>query len=321
MPPLRPGMVGDDVTSLQLALIAVGLVAGQPTGGYDATTQKAVMELQRRAGLAQTGVMDDASWNALYQLQASVAPASDGGTVSTPRKPGTIQGDTTNIVGSGNGGAILLALLVGAATYWAHKKSHAYSDDDDGDEDEGDEEDDGEDIDFIPPRQRRAQLDDAVTDSLIDEPAVVSQSGRAGDCKKAAMLLLRRQGLVQRPNEKTLYDRVVRKVASNCRGEEGAIEEAIEEEQDRRDEAEAEVGSKLIRDARDTAKMPEHGFRKTKFKLTRKSTTEGRQEGVRKAGRRGSSAIEVRRGGKKIHSLRKEKAKTKRGYTWRKETE
>lgn len=302
---LARGMSGDDVVVLQQRLAATGLLGGTPDGQFDDATQQAVVEAQRRAGLPQTGVVDDSTWAALGIRTEPEIVSTSPAAAPTPPTP--------------TRGALLFAGLLFGGIYWyTHRhEAAAFEEDDEDEEDDSDEEDE-----FVPPEQREAAIgdyEDAVTDSLIDEPATISASGRPGDCKKAAMRLLRVQALVQRPSERSIYDRVVRKVASNCRGAEEALEEAVEEAAALREEAEEAVGARLIRSAGDTSRMPEHGFRKTKRKLTRKTTSEGRPEGVRGRGRRGASAIEVRRGGKKSHSLRKEKSKTKRGYTWRRE--
>lgn len=304
---LARGMSGDDVVVLQQRLAAAGLLGGTPDGQFDDATQQAVVEAQRRANLPQTGVVEDSTWAALGLRTETTDLA-----VTTPAAPPQPQAPTR--------GALLFAGLLFGGIYWyTHRHEAAAFEEDD--EDEDDEEDESG---FVPPAARSAAVgdyEDAVTDSLLDEPATISASGRPGDCKKAAMRLFRVQSLAQRPNERALYDRVVRKVASNCRGAEEALEEAVEEAAQLREEAEEAVGAKLIRSAHDIAPgtSHEHGFRKSKKKLTKKTITEGRPEGVRGRGRRGASAIEVRRGGKRSHGLRKEKSKTKRGYTWRRE--
>lgn len=347
MEPLYLGATGDDVMSLQLALVAIGLLGGEPTGQFDQVTQRAVIEVQRRARLNQTGVVDDATWSAIWQMQASVAPSPDTNTPGVGARPGTTYTDPLEVAGRGpSQGQLLFWGLAAGAAYWfanRDKFKHGLAGlmgggaDEDDDEDEEDDYDDDfeddEDDDEPEDQPRLSELNDAVTDSLIDEPAVISQSGRAGDCKKAAMRLMRVQALVQRPSERSLYDRVVRKVATNCRGEEASIQDAITEAAERRAEAEEELGSKLT-EGLETKRTEtpegsrkrtfvEPGFRKTKHKLTRKTTTEPAAErsgkGKGQGHRRGASAVDVRRGGRTAYKMRKEKAKTKRGYTWRKE--
>lgn len=339
MPPLAPGAVGDDVTSLQLALVAIGLLGGEPTGAYDAVTRQAVLELQRRARLPQTGAMDDATWDALFRIQAEVAPTTGGEVSADPRPQGTTELEPVSIVGAHSRGTLFFIFAaVAGATYWFNKRKQQYAGDD-----EGEDDDDGEDIDFIPPshrkkstsrsRQQLEDLDDAVTDSLIDEPAVVASSGRPGDCKKAARMLLSRSGLAQTSSERGLYNRVVKKVASDCRGAEDAVAEAIEEEQGRREEIEEVLGARGVRSHEDVERHPGEGFRKTKTKLTKKTTTSKRRSWkpelveeieevahAHRPGRRGAAAIGVRKKSGETYRIRKEKAKTKRGYTWRKET-
>lgn len=300
---LALGMSGGDVRQLQTQLVANGLLGGEPTGQFDDTTQRAVVEFQRRAGLPQTGVVEDSTWAAFGDVRGRGGADPMALAPTTPTR-----------------GALLFAGLLFGGIYWFTHRDEAAAWGRDGDDDSGDDDSDDSDSFVEPERRAVGDYEDAVTDSLIDEPAVISASGRPGDCKKAAMRLMRVQALVQKPSEHSLYDRVVRKVATNCRGAEAAVEEAIEEAADLREEAEREVGMKLIRSAGETSRMPEHGFRKSKKKLTRKTTGAERGEaGVRGRGRRGSSAIEVRRGGKTAFTLRKEKAKTKRGYTWRRE--
>ena len=55
---LTIGSSGDDVAKLQQKLIDLGLLFGVPDGKYGNYTAQAVMEMQRRFGMAQTGVAD-----------------------------------------------------------------------------------------------------------------------------------------------------------------------------------------------------------------------------------------------------------------------
>ncbi len=221
-------------------------------------------------------------------------------------------------------GLLLFVGLAAGLTYWfTHRDRAAGFGEDDEDEDdfEDDDEDfDDEDDDFEPPA---ARFRDATTDSLLDEPAVVAESGRPADCKKAAMLLLRRQALVNTERERGLFNKVVRKVASDCRGAEEAVQEAIDDAAARREEAEQAVGMKLIRSPYDTSRLPaESGFRKSKRTLKRTTTTEhgdARSKGRGRSGRPGQSPMRVKKASGERFKLRKEKAKTKRGYTWRRE--
>lgn len=344
MQPLSIGTQGDAVAALQQSLAAVGLVGGTPTGVFDPTTQRAVIEAQRRAGLPQTGVVDDSTWNALYQMQSSVSAASDVSVATAGVTPDTA------VAGPSRGTAILLAIGVGLATYWANKKFSGGSMGDD-EEDDKDDEDDGEDIDFEPPRARMSDLDDAVTDSLLDEPAVIASSRKPGDCKKAARMLLSRSGLAQRPAERALYNKVVRKVANDCAEQQEAVQEAVEDVIERQEEIEdmLDVRAEMETERIDTAEGARKrqfvapGFRKTKNKWTKKGhsarktrrteISPGEQDildsiahakkpnrpGAKGGGRPGASAIRVKKRGGEQYRIRKEKAKTKRGHTWRRE--
>ena len=55
---LAVGSSGEDVAKLQQKLIDLGLLFGVPDGKYGNYTAQAVMEMQRRFGMAQTGVAD-----------------------------------------------------------------------------------------------------------------------------------------------------------------------------------------------------------------------------------------------------------------------
>ncbi len=360
MESLRIGMSSEAVMSLQQLLAAIGLLGGAPTGSFDTVTQRAVIELQRRAGLVQTGVVDEATWNALYQMQATSlvapGPVTVGPAPSAPRSNG-----------------VLFAGLLAAGAYWfanrdRFKQGAATAE---YDEDEDDEEDDDEDFeDDDQSAEAVGDYEDAVTDSLLEEPARLSRSGNASDCKKAAMRLMRVQALAQRADERALYNNTVKKVVDNCRGEADVVEKVVEEEAARQEEVIEDLISVIgqtaererskdsdrdanieerrkaqalyrprKRDARDDGpaietnpnreqsrrKLYESGFRKVKAKLTRKTTTEPEKErsgaGKGQGHRRGASAVKVRRGGKQLFKMRKEKAKTKRGFTWRKEND
>lgn len=348
MEPLRLGMSGEHVRTLQAALAAIGIVGGQPTGQFDQTTQQAVIEMQRRANLPQTGVVDEQTWNALYQMTSSVSPSTEQVNVSTD--------SAGQAAPAGNGLALLAAVGIGLATYWAHTTKMFNGDDGGEDDDERDdgEEEDIDDDDFEPTGGRHARLadlDDAVTDSLLDEPAVVASSRRPGDCKKAARMLLSRRGLAQRPNERALYSRVVKKVASDCHDQQDAVKEAIDAERERQDDIADELDSTWDEeegpgarsaDERPT-KFPGEGFRKTKRKWTKKGgaarkkrrtevspgerdlldsiahSKKPNRPGASGGGRPGASAVRVKKRGGEQYRIRKEKAKTKRGHTWRKE--
>ena len=60
------GTKSDEVKRLQRALIDKGLLSGQPDGHYGNYTANAVKEMQRRFGMEQTGVADQAFLDKLY---------------------------------------------------------------------------------------------------------------------------------------------------------------------------------------------------------------------------------------------------------------
>ena len=59
-------LTGDDVTKLQSKLIEMGLLSGQPDGKFGNYTAGAVKEMQRRYGMEQTGIADQAFLDKLY---------------------------------------------------------------------------------------------------------------------------------------------------------------------------------------------------------------------------------------------------------------
>lgn len=65
-PGLTVGSTGDEVKRLQAKLIELGLLQGQPDGKFGNFTASAVKELQRRYGMEQTGIADDAFLERLY---------------------------------------------------------------------------------------------------------------------------------------------------------------------------------------------------------------------------------------------------------------
>ena len=64
---LTIGSKGDDVKKLQAKLIELGLLSGQPDGHFGKYTASAVQEMQRRYGMEQTGIADQAFLNKLYE--------------------------------------------------------------------------------------------------------------------------------------------------------------------------------------------------------------------------------------------------------------
>ena len=64
---LTVGTKSDEVKRLQRVLIDKGLLSGQPDGHFGKYTATAVMEMQRRFGMEQNGIADQAFLNRLYQ--------------------------------------------------------------------------------------------------------------------------------------------------------------------------------------------------------------------------------------------------------------
>lgn len=64
--PLTVGSQGDEVKRLQRVLIDNGLLSGQPDGKFGNYTASAVKEMQRRFGMEQTGIADQAFLDKLY---------------------------------------------------------------------------------------------------------------------------------------------------------------------------------------------------------------------------------------------------------------
>lgn len=67
MAELTVGTKGDEVKKLQAKLIDLGLLSGQPDGHFGNYTASAVKEMQRRFGMEETGVADQAFLNKLYE--------------------------------------------------------------------------------------------------------------------------------------------------------------------------------------------------------------------------------------------------------------
>jgi hypothetical protein len=224
-----------------------------------------------------------------------------------------------------------MALLVGVAVglfYWwmGQKQQDALGDED---EPEDDEE--------IERPRRVARLSDATTDSLIDEPAVVASSGRAGDCYKAVKMLPGRQSLASTARERTIFRRVLKSVADDCREHEDAIDDALEDLEETRGEIEDILGvdTSTVSDDPERNIAARHAAQKA---VREGSLTRTRRKKVpsapeidvldRAAGSRGTTArggrprgasMLVRRPSGEQFRLKKEKAPTKRGFKWRKE--
>lgn len=66
----RPNLRGDDVAALQQRLSALGFDPGRPDGIFGPTTESALREFQRNAGIASDGVCGPATISALDRLDA-----------------------------------------------------------------------------------------------------------------------------------------------------------------------------------------------------------------------------------------------------------
>jgi N-acetylmuramoyl-L-alanine amidase len=64
-PILRKGAEGAAVSELQRRLRAIGVYGGAIDGGFGDETEAAVQAAQRRAGLAEDGIVGPATWNAI----------------------------------------------------------------------------------------------------------------------------------------------------------------------------------------------------------------------------------------------------------------
>lgn len=157
--------------------------------------------------------------------------------------------------------------------------------------------------------RKARKLGSMETDRLLDEPAIIAESGSVVDCMKAATLLSKRRSLVSGEQQRKHFKRVVRAVADACRGEAAeAVARVVEREQERRDEIEEDlppvvraqdvkrqnVQAKLMTDLLDTAA---HHRR------------EGRREGA---------AHVLKRAGKKYRVSRHRDAAKPSGYRTRK---
>ncbi len=83
----RPNLRGDDVTSLQHRLSALGFDPGRPDGIFGPRSESALREFQRNAGIASDGVCGPATITALDRLDALAA-----GSVAEVREHETLAG-------------------------------------------------------------------------------------------------------------------------------------------------------------------------------------------------------------------------------------
>lgn len=74
MPVLAYGSTGDDVLILQEKLRIVGDYPGISTRSFGSVTEDAVIDFQKRNGLEETGVVDQKTWNLLFEQTKSEFP-------------------------------------------------------------------------------------------------------------------------------------------------------------------------------------------------------------------------------------------------------
>lgn len=207
---LQLGSSGADVAALQRLLISNGANIAV-SGKYDDPTIMAVGAAQQQAGMLATGIADQATWDL---LRAGSAPG-------------------TAIAGMSKGALIFGAIAAAGVIYFlATRRKKKGS---------GISAWRGEPM----PREVKGgfrmgrHMGDDVTDSLLDEPALVADTGRPGDCYKAAKLLSARRGLAKSGRERTLFRKVVKSVVDSCREQPESIERAVTEAADRIEEAES----------------------------------------------------------------------------------
>lgn len=225
--------------------------------------------------------------------------------------------------------ALLVGLAVGYGYYWFASSNAAPEGDEDGEDLDDDE---------IERPERIGRLDDAVTDSIIERPARFAKSGRDGDCYKAVKLLPASRALANNEHERRIFKRVLKAVADDCRGAEDAVDRAMDDIERTRDEIEemldvdtSEVDSdpdRIIAARRQAqAAMRRGDLTRTRRKkvprdpvvdiLDKVASTRG---ATKKGGRPSSGASHrFKKPGGPWVRMKAEKAKTKRGFKWRKE--
>lgn len=223
--------------------------------------------------------------------------------------------------------ALLAGIAVGYGYYWFSTRQAAAR--------EADEDDELEDDEVERPRSKRmSRLADATTDSLIDRPAVLADSG---DCYKAVLALPGSQALARTQSEKKIFKRVLRAVADDCRHAEDDIDRAMNALERQREEIEDLLDvdttsadsdpDRIIQARRQAQAAVKRGdLTRTRKKrmpkdeelewLDRVAHTRG---ATARGGRpRGASHVLRKKTGEKFR-FKQEKAATKRGYKWRKE--
>jgi len=79
---LGPGDKGDDVLSLQNALVKLGLLSATPNGFYGAGTTAAIKKFQKNYSINQTGNVGPSTKTALENLKISITATNSGATES-----------------------------------------------------------------------------------------------------------------------------------------------------------------------------------------------------------------------------------------------
>lgn len=82
---LTVGSKGDDVKKMQQRLVELGWLSGGTDGSFGPGTQKAVKAFQAAAGLAQSGDVDKATYDAMMDDDAPEDKSSESTTASTKK--------------------------------------------------------------------------------------------------------------------------------------------------------------------------------------------------------------------------------------------
>ena len=106
---LHSGMKGEEVKTMQIALIAQGYLGGTPDGIFGTNTEKAVKKFQRANQLKADGLAGAKTLEMLYQKaggagQTSAAPANDSGSTAAAPAASTTTTATTAAAGNAAGG-------------------------------------------------------------------------------------------------------------------------------------------------------------------------------------------------------------------------
>ncbi|MBQ9251361.1 MAG: peptidoglycan-binding protein [Clostridia bacterium] len=106
---LHSGMKGEEVKTMQIALIAQGYLGGTPDGIFGTNTEKAVKKFQRANQLKADGLAGAKTLEMLYQKaggagQTSATPANDSGSAAAAPAASTTTTATTATAGNAAGG-------------------------------------------------------------------------------------------------------------------------------------------------------------------------------------------------------------------------